>query len=100
MNRSVLVSGVKRDTFFIILFRGMSVGEAVLLLFLVGPAQGAWGLFRVLMRISHLTLMSNADTFHISMLKSWGPSDGSGTPRESPAKLRKKSAIRDNHEKN
>ena len=51
MNRSFLLSGVKRDMFFIILFRGVSVGEAVLLLFSVGPAQGAWGLSVVFMRV-------------------------------------------------
>ena len=67
MNRSFLLSGVKRDMFFIILFRGVSVGEAVLLLFLVGPAQGAWGLSEFLCVFSHLTLMSNADTFHVDV---------------------------------
>ena len=44
--------------------------------------------------------MSNAHTFHMLMLMSWSPGDGSGTPRGSPAKMRKKSTIRDSNEKN
>ena len=44
--------------------------------------------------------MSNAHTFHVLMLMSWSPGDGSGTPCESPAKLRKKSNICDANEKN
>ena len=92
---------VKRDMFFIILIFGVSMSEAVFSLFLANSTRGVWFFFfELFWCVANLMLMSNADTSHMLMLMSRSPSDGSGTPRASPAKLRKKSTIRDAIEKN
>ena len=51
------------------------------------------------MCVAQLLLMWNAHTFRMLMLMSSCPSDRSGTPRESPTKLRKKCTTRDANEK-
>ena len=90
---------VKRDMFFIILFSECLLEKLYCFFFFV-QLEVLGDVSASVSCVAHLLLVSNADTFHLLMLMSWSPGDGSGTPRESPAKLRKKSTIRDAIEKN
>ena len=90
----------KRDVFFIVMFSECPLEKLYCSCSLNKFNSRCLVFLEFLVCVAHLLLMSSAHTCHILMLMSWSPGDGSGTPRESSTKLRKKSTIRDANEKN